>query len=144
MMIIQKRKKKEIFNDVVDEVIRRTYQTIAEPTVVSSLTMREGIDVISLARLINKVSSTVKDTYLTDMESLSICMVSDITILLVEFPNKFDFRTVFKHIEFNLKRNPNFKLILVGGGNLVDTRILPVLRRYVELSSTNDKTVREE
>ena len=124
--------KDQLFNETVQKIITRTYQAVAEANVVSGVIVRNGVDIDDLYWLVSNVCATIKRSFRFDnsYDDLSICSNPEISVLMVKYPDKFAFNRVFQHIEFNLKSNPNFKLILVGTGDHVDSRILPVLNKY--------------
>lgn len=122
--------KEKIFNGIVQKIISDTYCAVASLSVISSVIVNEGVDIYSIFRLVSAVCDTIKQTSHFYDCNFSTMLVSNISVIMVENPDKFEFDKIFQHINFCLKLNPDFKLILVGTNKNINNRILPVLLKY--------------
>ena len=90
----------------------------------------DGVSIESLIWLISGVVGTVDtDFEIFDDSDSVICANHNITVVKVEDTDNFNFENVIMAMRTKLTQNPGFKIILVGGSVLLDTRITPVLNR---------------
>ena len=136
--------KKFIFWRTVHDVIDQTFRAIASEDVVSCVYFSsKAVSTESVRWLVTGVVSTVVENDFTSFDnSDSIIVVpginNSIIVVKVENTDDFNFERALTLIRMQLKKYPPFKLILVGGNDLIQTRIAPVLNRYAELMKENE------
>ena len=131
--------KNDIFWKTVNNIIDQTYNAIASDDVVSCVYFSsKAVFIQSLRYLVDAVCTTVVGDWLSSYDNsdskefISYTKASIITIK-VEDSDDFNFENVLKLIEVRLKSNTEFKIILIGGSESVNNRIVPVLNKYASL-----------